>query len=375
MCARPAGQAKSETGQLMDIYEKLREVLDRHISGAPESGHFDGILKTLFTPDEAALAVHMKFRPQPAAKIASVAGCDEQKAVGLLESMADKGIVFSRDKDNVRGYALLPTVPGLFEFPFMRGDKTPMHDRLAKLWAAYHEEALGNEFAGSKTPFARIIPVEQTVDAQNEVMPYEALSEMLKLSTDFAVANCACRATMDRCEKPRELCLMFDQAAQFLVSRGLARPISRQEAMAVLALAEKEGLVHTTNNSGDRLNFVCNCCSCCCTILRGLTELSNPNAFAKSRWLAKVDENFCIGCGVCEEERCPMEAILLEDGIASVDEGRCIGCGLCVSACETRAISMKPRPGAIEPPATMAQMGLAIAKEKDRLEKFLGMMS
>ncbi len=369
------GQHSKAKGAKMDIYEKLREVLDRHISGAPKSGHFDEILRTLFTPDEAALAVHMKFRPQPAAKIAAVADCDEQTAVKLLESMADKGIVFSRDKDNVRGYALLPTVPGLFEFPFMRGDKSPMHDKLAKLWAAYHEEALGNEFAGSTTPFARIIPVEQAVDAQNEVMPYEALTQMLKLSTDFAVAHCACRATMNRCEKPRDLCLMFDQAAQFLVSRGLAQSISREEALAVLALAEKEGLVHTTNNSGDRLNFICNCCSCCCTILRGLTELANPNAFAKSRWLAKVDENFCIGCGVCEEERCPIGAIVLEDGIARVNEDRCIGCGLCVSACETRAISMKPRAKAVEPPASMAQMGLAIAKEKDRLEKFLEMMS
>ncbi len=45
----------------MDTYERLQEILDAHPSGAPKSAAFDEILRILFTPEEAALAVHMSF--------------------------------------------------------------------------------------------------------------------------------------------------------------------------------------------------------------------------------------------------------------------------------------------------------------------------
>jgi len=137
----------------------------------------------------------------------------------------------------------------------------------------------------------------------------------------------------------------------------------------VLKKSEEAGLVHTTNNSQDRLTFVCNCCPCCCTILRGLTELKNPNAFAKSNWRASVDEDLCTACGVCEDERCPVEAIKVEDSVARVDHDRCIGCGLCATACPSEAITLV----AVEKapiPATVTEMGVKIAMEKGKMEKF-----
>ncbi|MEW5734245.1 MAG: 4Fe-4S binding protein [Thermodesulfobacteriota bacterium] len=358
----------------MDVFENLRKVLDRHIAGAPSSPHILEILRILFTEEQAALACEMRFAPEPAAWIAAAAGLSEQSAAEMLSAMADKGIIFCREKDGAKGYALLPTIPGLFEFPLMAGAGTPVLDRLAKLWCAYHEEAMGREFAASKTPFARIIAVEKAVAGKNEVMPFDELSAMLEKSRTFAVAHCACRVSVGRCDKPRETCLIFDQAARFLVDRGLAREIGKDEALSVLKKAEEQGLVHTTSNAQDRLSFVCNCCSCCCTILRVMTEQDNPNAFARSRFAARVDESLCTGCGVCAEERCPMQAIDLPDGVAQVREERCIGCGLCVSSCEAGAMSMAPRAGAENPPATTADMGLAVAREKGKLAEFVRMM-
>ena len=134
--------------------------------------------------------------------------------------------------------------------------------------------------------------------------------------------------------------------------------------------------MHTANNSQDRLNFVCNCCPCCCTILRGLTELHLPDAFARSRWRAQVDASLCLGCGICEEERCPVGAVQVSDGVARVDTGRCIGCGLCATTCQAGAMSMQPcaQPVA-EPPATVAEMGMRVAAEKGRLEEFLPLIA
>ncbi len=49
--------------------------------------------------------------------------------------MADKAVIFAKTGKAARKtYGLVPTIPGLFEFPFMKGGGTPMHERLAKLW-------------------------------------------------------------------------------------------------------------------------------------------------------------------------------------------------------------------------------------------------
>jgi len=359
----------------MDNYEKFREILHRHPSGAPQSGAFDEILRILFTPEEVAVALGMVFVPRSVQEIAKIVGVSEDEVLDRCESMANKGIVFSREKDGEMGYALLPTIPGMFEFPFMTGGGTPMHDRLGKLWMEYHHEALGREFTGSRTPLTRVIPIEQTLDLSLEVLPYEVISAMLDRATSFGLSQCACRVSVAACDKPRDVCLTFDRLAKFLVERNLAQEITREEAQATLTRAEETGLVHTTNNSQDRLNFLCNCCTCCCTVLRGLTQLKNPNAFARSRWNAQVNSELCTGCGVCEEERCPMGAIEVLEDVARVDIERCIGCGLCATACDTEAISMVPREYTPETPRTISEMGLTVATEKGRREEFLKLMT
>ncbi|HUT52317.1 MAG TPA: 4Fe-4S binding protein [bacterium] len=358
----------------MDDYEKLREVLDKHLSGAPPAKAIDEILRILFTPEEAKVALGLIFAPSPVAEIAAAAGVSEEEARLKCESMADKGIVYCRDKGGEKGYALLPTIPGLFEFPFMKGGGTPEHEKLGRLWEIYHREGMGDSFAGSATPLTRVIPIERAVDARTEVLPFEAISKMLARNDTFALAQCACRVSVGACDKPRDVCLIFDKTGRFLIERGYAKEITREEALEVVRRAEEAGLVHTTNNSQDRLTLICNCCPCCCTILRGLTELENPNAFAVSRWHASVDAEECNACGVCEDERCPVGAIRVGASVAEVDEKRCIGCGLCSTTCEALAITMVPRPEAAEPAKTVAELGMKIMGEKGKLTEFLKMM-
>jgi Fe-S-cluster-containing hydrogenase component 2 len=359
----------------MKNYEKLRQILNKHPVGAPKSKAFDEILRTLFTPDEVEAALGMGFAPRSIGRIASITNLSEGEVHKRCESMANKGIVFSREKGGEMGYALLPTIPGIFEFPFMTGGGTPMHDRLGKLWEKYHHEAMGNEFAGSKTPLTRVIPIEKTVSPNVEVMPYEELSKMLNLAKTFSMAKCACRVSLGACDHPHDVCLIFDKTAEFLMERGFAQKISRDQAEEILYRAEEVGLVHTTNNSQDRLNFVCNCCPCCCTILRGATQLQNPNAFLKSRWYAKVEPDQCVGCGVCEDERCPVDAVKVVEDIARVNSEQCIGCGLCATTCEEDSIKMSFRGlEDQEPPATVSEMGLKVAVEKGKMDDFLKLM-
>ena len=358
----------------MDDYEKLRQILDKHLAGAPPSKKLDQILRILFTPEEARVAVGMKFTPTPAEEIAARSGVSLEETGARCESLANKAIIFGRKKNGIMGYSLLPTIPGLFEFPFMKGGGEPMHRALARLWEEYHREALGNSFASSPTPITRVIPVEKAIDTRVEVLPFEVISKMLDRNETFALAACACRVSVGACQGPRDVCLIFDATGRFLIERGFAREITREEALEVVRRAEEAGLVHTTNNSQDRLSLICNCCPCCCTILRGLTQLQNPNAFAVSRWCSQVDPDLCNGCGICEDERCPVSAIKVRESVAEVDRDRCIGCGLCVTKCDAEAVHLVPRRHPPDPPQTIVEMGLKIATEKGKAEDFIKLM-
>jgi len=358
----------------MDIYERLREILDSHPSTAPKAKSINEILHILFTPEEAALAVNMSYKAKSASSIAKLAEVSEDIAKQNLESMANKGIIYSKNKEGEKLYSLLPLIPGVFEFPFMKGGGTPMHKRLGELWEEYHHEALGASFAGQPTPLMRVIAVEKSITAQDRIHPYEEVKNFINNANYIALTKCACRVSVGKCDKPKEVCLIFGEAAEFLVERGFARQISKEDGLKVLDQAEEAGLVHTSNNSADRANLICNCCPCCCTVLRGRTQLKHLHAFEPSRFEAYVTGEDCTGCAICAEERCPMKAIEIKDDIAVVNVQECIGCGLCVSGCPAGAIKLIERKQIPSTPATIREMGANVLQEKGRLDAFLKIM-
>ncbi|MBA3009210.1 MAG: 4Fe-4S binding protein [Proteobacteria bacterium] len=358
----------------MSVYQQLQEILDIHPASAPASPHFDEILRTLFTNDEAGLAIHMNFSPKAVEKIAESARIDPDKAARVLEGMAKKVIIFFNERDGKKYYGLVPTIPGLFEFPFMKGGGTPMHDKLGKLWSAYHNDALGESFAGSPTPQMRVVPVEKSLTAQSIAHPYEEVVQLIQTSDYISLAQCACRVSVKKCEAPKDVCLIFGAPGKFLVSQGYAKEIDKNEAIAVLDRAEAAGLVHTSNNSEDKASVICNCCPCCCTILRGKTELKHPHAFATSAWIPTWDQALCSFCGICADERCPMEAVSFPGDIFDVDPENCIGCGLCVSGCPEEALSLVRRENPPEVLKSLQEMGMTVLQEKGKLEKFAELM-
>jgi len=358
----------------MNIYEQLREILDSHPSTAPKGDAIDEILHILFTPEEAAVAVKMNFKPKNPASIAKFSGVSESETESRLESMANKGIIFSKNKDGKKLYGLVPLIPGVFEFPFMKGGGLPMHERLARLWEAYHHESLGASFAGNPTPLMRVVAVEKSVSPADRIHPYEEVKRLIENSNYVALAKCACRVSVAKCDKPKEVCLIFDGTGEFLVERGFARQISKEEGIKVLDQSEAAGLVHTSNNSADKVSVICNCCPCCCTILRGRTQLNHPHAFEPSRFAALVKTDDCIACGLCAEERCPMQAIEVGEDAAFVLEEKCIGCGLCVSTCPAGAMSLIERKQIPSVPATTQDLGVKVLQEKGRLEAFMKVM-
>lgn len=320
-----------------DIYQQLARRLDDLPAGYPatESGVELRILRRLFTPEEAALALHLTLLPEEARVVARRAGLPVPETAQRLAEMEQKGLIYSaHPRDKAPHYSAAPFVVGIWEFQVGRLTPELIHDfdeyapHLLKIW--------------EKTPQLRTIPVGQSINAQMEVMAYEQAEALVRAHTNITVAPCICRQEKqmigEGCGKPLETCLSFGSAAAYYQRNGLGRQIDQEEALAVLELANDAGLVLQPGNSQDA-SFICCCCGDCCGVLRNLQQHPQPASVLASAFFAKVDEDLCTSCGVCET-RCQMAALDLDSGAPEINLDRCIGCGLCVSTCPTAALVM-----------------------------------
>ena len=149
--------------------------------------------------------------------------------------------------------------------------------------------------------------------------------------------------------------MAFGPLADFLVERNLARPADKTEIFEAAHRAAEAGLVHLTDNVA-RANFLCSCCSCCCTGLKIINQFNFPWMIAKSHYQTELDSARCEACGKCAI-RCPTGALAIEDKQLVLDDQRCIGCGVCVSACDRNtALSLVERSTYELPNESMSQL-------------------
>ncbi|MEW6034878.1 MAG: 4Fe-4S binding protein [Chloroflexota bacterium] len=348
-----------------EIYRKLQEHLNLLPIGFPRTGHGAEleVLEHLFDQEEAGAFLHLSPAPETAEAIAARTQADPEKLAKLLERMAAKGLVLrSRSKGT---YRMIPFMPGIYEFQLKRMDK-----ELALAFEEVYPD-LAREAFSSPTPFTRVVPVESSLPIGIEVLPYECASEVVRAAGTVALADCLCRKERKLvgggCARPQDdLCIIFSPMAEQYVDLGLGKMATVEEALKAVRRGQDAGLVRTTLNVQSRPTFMCQCCSCCCGLLRGLSEFDIPTTVVRSRFIPGIEPELCNGCEACVQA-CPMDALTLVDEKAVLDAGRCIGCGLCVSECPLEAISLrlKPEP-APAPPANFVELMKTIALEKGK---------
>jgi ferredoxin len=197
-----------------------------------------------------------------------------------------------------------------------------------------------------RIPFSsRVIPVRESLVAQPWVLPTAQVLAFLRNARLYALAPCACRSRYQRCDHSLETCFFINDAAERYVAEGIARPVSLQEAAAVLRRANEEGLVHLTiYNPEQHVYAVCSCCSCCCHDLQFLRTYGRKDMVARSDYVARTDMEMCSHCGACVE-RCVFGARTWQEGQMCYHERACFGCGLCVTCCPEGATTMQRRSG------------------------------
>jgi electron transport complex protein RnfB len=326
-----------------DIYEKLADYLDTLPAGYPrtESGVELRILKRLFTPEDAALAMHLTLIPEKSSVIAYRAGISNEDAQRHLDDMDKKGLIFSVQLGNKPPrYRIDQFIVGFWE-----SQVNQLTPELVRDFEEYLP-AFVNLDTWQKVPQLRTIPVEESIHDWTEIMAYERAYKIVSAHTKFAVLNCICRQEQRMlgkgCDMPLESCLSFGSAAEHSIRIGRSREITREEVFKILQRAEKAGLVLQTANARKSV-FICTCCGCCCGVLRSIKSDPKPASRISNPFVVKFDQDTCTGCGTCVE-RCQMDAFHLHNDKVILNPDRCIGCGLCVTTCPTGSLSLLRKP-------------------------------
>ena len=351
-----------------EVYKKLCEEMARRGGRYPgkDIPEFYALAEELFTPAEAAIAAGMTSKTITAETIAQKLGKQTKDVEDVLEGMCDKSLCMSVDKEGTRFYIAVPFVPGIFEFQFARGKFTEKDRRIARLIHAYKtafdKMTPPPERAGF--PKNRVVPIHETIRAESKVHTFNQMNDYLEKADPIAVYTCFCRHEAklldekDDCGMPMEVCMLFGDGARFFIERGVARQLTKEEARQVLRTCAEAGLVHAGLNV-QKLDFICNCCSCHCMILKDVLSQPKPGLALSSGYQPQIDPEMCTGCETCIG-RCPAKAMTMPENLPVIDPDRCFGCGVCAVGCPMEAIAMTEKEAIPIPPVNRRELERAL---------------
>lgn len=365
-----------------DLYQQLRAEIDKMPVAYPstKSGVEIRLLKKLFTPEEAEIALYLNILPESISRIhkrmiKSGKTITKEDLMAILDTMVEKGSIlggglFERKKGK-NYYSKSILAIGMFE-----GQVNSITAEMSRDFHQYLEEAFVHDFNGIPTPQMRTVPISSSLKQDQHVAPYDDMRRYVMGYDDImAVQNCICRQSMDVLQKKcnhsdvRETCLAFGDSARFIVGKGRARIVNRDEMLSILGHAEKSGFVLQPENAR-KPTYICCCCRDCCHVLHGLKLYPRPADHIHSNYFSVIDGNLCNGCRKCEK-KCAMEAISIEEKKATVNLDRCIGCGVCVATCAMGAAALKKKKNIEKTPRNHDALYMTIMKNRFGTGKLL----
>ena len=334
---------KNPDKRYIKLGKKITDVVPHKIFGVKSDDPEYWGLKEVLTPEMCDVANKMKLRKfytfeqllkmnkgyEPAALQKLL---DEMSYIGILEY--DYGDNYDhdgelKDKPRIKRYRVPFFVPGsaeLFNSSVDRIEKNPavasFFERMTFIPLAGITQMIppGGDGVGM-----HVIPVEKAINAENKSVDLEHISYWLKKYEGHISAGiCSCRASRavpgDGCtDDVNDWCIQLGDMADYTVETGRAHYITKERALEILELAEKNGYVHQiTNIDGENKIFdICNCNVEICNALRTSMLFNTPN-LSRSAYTAKVERNKCVACGKCVEV-CPAGAVKLGQKLCHKD--------------------------------------------------------
>jgi len=373
-------------------YRQMASRLNRFPQGAPPSDLLYRILQLLVSEREAALIAQLPVRPFTARRAARIWKVPLAEAESVLDELAGRAVLVDIEGDGDRTYVLPPPMAGFFEFSMMRVRGDLDQQLLAELFFEYlnvEDEFITALFTDGETQLGRTFVSESALpsvdrdDLVLEVLDHERASEVVRTATSRAVGMCYCRHKMDHlgraCDAPMDICMTFNTTASSLIRHGHAREVEVDECLDLLVAARERGLVQFGENVRTRVNFICNCCGCCCEALIAARRFGHLHPVHTTGFVPRVDAASCTGCGRCVTA-CPVEAMSLVSAndperpkrkVSKLATDICLGCGVCVPACPEGGIRLDRRERREITPLDSVHRTIVMATERGVLQHLL----
>ena len=344
---------KDVNKKYVKLGKKITDVVPHKLFGPTSNDPEYWGLREMLTPDMCDIANKMKLRKfysfeqllemnpdYEAIDLQKI--LDQMSVIGILEY--DYGDLYDHDgptgnenirtmpeeeKRKIRRYRVCFFVPGsaeLFNSSMDRIEKNPavtsFFERMTFIPLAGITQMVrpGGDGIGM-----HVIPVEKAIQAENQSIDVEHISHWLKKYDGHISAGiCSCRGSRamlgDGCtDDVDDWCIQLGDMADYTVETGRAHYITKERALEIIELAEKNGYVHQiTNIDGENKIFdICNCNVRICNALR-TSMLFNTPYLSKSAYTAKVEKEKCVACGKCVEI-CPAGAVKLGQKLCKKD--------------------------------------------------------
>ena len=369
-------------------YTELVDRLNRFPQGAVPSDTLYKILQILFSEREARLVASLPIKPFTAEKASQVWKMDLTEARKILDELANRAILVDVEWEGRTTYTLPPPMAGFFEFSMMRLRSDIDQKLLGELFYQYmnvEEDFIRELFVQGETQLGRVFVHEPALPVENtlHVLDYERAGEVIRTATHRGIGICYCRHKMQHigrnCAAPLDICMTFNGTAQALTKHGYARLVDSSEGMDLLQQAYEQNLVQFGENVRERVNFICNCCGCCCEAMIAARKFGILNPVHTSNFLPVVDETACNGCGKCVNA-CPVEAMTLVSTNdphhpklkkAKVEEDICLGCGVCVRTCAHNSLTLGSRSKRVITPLNSVHRTVMMAIERGNFQNLI----
>ena len=369
-------------------YTELVERLNRFPQGAPPSDTLYKILQILFSEREAQLVALLPIKPFSVEKASRVWKMDLTETRKALDELSSRAIHVDIESNGKTTYTLPPPMAGFFEFSMMRLRGDVDQKVLGELFYQYlnvEEEFIRDLFVRGETQLGRVFVNEPVLSQENtlHVLDYERASEVIRTARVRGIGVCYCRHKMmhvgRNCDAPMDICMTFNGSAEALTRHGYARAVDVSEGMDLLQQAYDLNLVQFGENVRESVNFICNCCGCCCEAMIAARKFGILNPVHTSNFLPVVEDAKCNGCGKCVTA-CPVEAMTLvynndshhpKMKKAKVEEDICLGCGVCARTCSHEGLSLKSRPRRVITPLNSVHKTVMMAIERGYLHNLL----
>ena len=306
----------------MEVRENLiklcQKINDGHYKITPDCAEYK-VFEQWITDEQIAVLLAMKsMKPAFIPGIARRAGLSKKRTKEILHEMTDIGMCVQVlvEKIGLEIYLLPPYTPGFFEFLLINEEFCLKHPEIAY---AFHQHATTSQIEHApNTPMGagimRVIPVESAIPADAQKIDNERCSKYIEDNEGhMSITPCQCRRVRRLMgegagDLDEGYCLFMGHVADMFNHTGRGRPVSVDEAKALIKRADDIGCVHqiTTLHSGETF-AICNCQPESCLAL-GVTQYYNTPATSKSNYIAEIEPEKCVACGRCTDH-CANNAI------------------------------------------------------------------